>query len=89
MPWNIGKRYRKKMENEKRTIELLAPAKNLACGRTALSHGADAIYIGGPEFGAREDAGNSVSDIEKLVSEAHIFGARVYVALNTILYDTS
>lgn len=87
MPWNIGKRYRNNMENEKRTIELLAPAKNLDCGRAALSHGADAIYIGGPKFGAREDAGNSVRDIEKLVSEAHIFGARVYVALNTILYD--
>jgi 23S rRNA 5-hydroxycytidine C2501 synthase len=71
----------------KRIIELLAPAKNITCGRAAILHGADAIYIGGPRFGAREDAGNSISDIEKLVSEAHVFGVSVYVALNTILYD--
>lgn len=68
-------------------IELLAPAKNLACGRAAILHGADAVYIGGPKFGAREDAGNSIQDIEKLVSEAQIFGVKVYVALNTILYN--
>ncbi|MCX6237549.1 MAG: U32 family peptidase [Bacteroidia bacterium] len=71
-----------------RTLELLAPAKNLICGRAAIAHGADAIYIGGPKFGAREDAGNSLQDIEKLVSEAQIFGVNVYVALNTILYDS-
>ena len=70
-----------------KTIELLAPAKNLSCGRAAIAHGADAVYIGGPKFGAREDAGNSIQDIEKLVSEAQIFGVKVYVALNTILYD--
>jgi len=69
-------------------IELLAPAKNLICGRAAISHGADAIYIGGPKFGAREDAGNSLQDIEKLVEEAQVFGVKVYVALNTILYDS-
>jgi len=72
----------------KRIIELLAPAKNLTCGRAAISHGADAVYIGGPKFSAREDAGNSLQDIEKLVSEAQIYGVKVYVALNTILYDS-
>ena len=72
----------------KKIIELLSPAKNLICGLSAISHGADAIYIGGPKFGAREDAGNSLQDIEKLVTEAQIFGVKVYVALNTILYDS-
>ena len=72
----------------KKIIELLAPAKNLICGRAAISHGADAIYIGGPKFGAREDAGNSLQDIESLISEAQVFGVKVYVALNTILYDS-
>ncbi len=72
----------------KKTIELLAPAKNLICGRAAIAHGADAIYIGGPKFGAREDAGNSLQDIGKLVGEAQVFGVKVYVALNTILYDS-
>lgn len=74
--------------SSKKIIELLAPAKNLICGRAAISHGADAIYIGGPKFGAREDAGNSLQDIEILVAEAQIFGVKVYVALNTILYDS-
>jgi 23S rRNA 5-hydroxycytidine C2501 synthase len=73
--------------NQTRVIELLAPAKNLECGLAAISHGADAVYIGGPKFGAREVVGNSISDIEKLADEAHLFGAKVYVALNTILYD--
>jgi len=72
----------------KKIIELLAPAKNLVCGRAAISHGADAIYIGGPKFGAREDASNSLQDIEILVEEAQVFGVNVYVALNTILYDS-
>ncbi len=72
---------------DKRTIELLSPARNLECGLAAISHGADAVYIGGPKFGAREAVGNSIGDIEKLSSEAHLFGAKVYVALNTILYD--
>ena len=71
-----------------KTIELLAPAKNLICWRAAIAHGADAVYIGGPKFGAREDAGNSLEDIEKLASDARLFGVKVYVALNTILYDT-
>jgi len=72
----------------KKIIELLAPAKNLICGQAAISHGADAIYIGGPKFGAREDAGNSLQDIEKLITEAQVFGVKVYVALNTILFDS-
>ena len=71
----------------KRTLELLAPAKNLACGLAAIDHGADAVYIGGPQFGARAAAANSLADIEKLVSAAHKFRARVYVALNTIFDD--
>lgn len=70
-----------------RTIELLAPAKNLVCGIAALHHGADAVYIGSPEFSARSAASNSLADIEKLVGHAHQFGARVYVALNTVLND--
>lgn len=53
----------------------------------AIHHGADAVYIGGPRFGAREAVGNPVSDIEELASEAHLFGAKVYVTLNTILYN--
>jgi putative protease len=68
-------------------LELLAPAKNLECGVAAIHHGADAVYIGAPKFGAREAVGNSVGDIEKLAKEAHKFNAKVYVALNTILYD--
>ena len=59
-----------------KTIELLAPAKNLICGRAAIAHGADAVYIGGPKFGAREDAGNSLEDIEKLASDARLFGVK-------------
>jgi len=68
-------------------LELLAPAKNLAFGRAAIDHGADAIYIGGPAFGARSNAGNSVDDIAALADYAHRFNARVLVALNTILRD--
>lgn len=70
-----------------RPIELLAPARDLACGLAAIDHGADAVYIGGPAFGARAAAANSLEDIEKLVKAAHPFRARVYVALNTILSD--
>lgn len=68
-----------------RKIELLAPAKNLVCGIEAINHGADAVYIGAPKFGARAAAGNSLEDIAALVSHAHLYSARVYVALNTIL----
>ena len=71
----------------RRKIELLSPAKNADIGIEAINHGADAVYIGAPRFGARASAGNSVGDIERLAAYAHSFGARVYVALNTILRD--
>lgn len=70
-----------------RPIELLAPAKDLATALEAIAHGADAIYIGAPQFGARSAAGVSVEDIGQLCLRAHRFGVKVYVALNTILYD--
>ena len=69
------------------TIELLAPAKNLECGIAAIEHGADAVYIGAERFGARVAAGNSVDDIRELCRYAHRFGAKVYVTVNTIVYD--
>ena len=69
------------------SLELLAPAKNLACGIAAIDHGADAVYIGAPRFGARAAAGNSIDDIRQLCRYAHQFGAKVYVTLNTIIYD--
>lgn len=68
-------------------IELLAPARNYECGHEALLHGADAVYIGAPAFGARAAAGNSITDIERLCREAHVFGGRIYVTFNTILTD--
>ena len=68
-------------------IELLAPAKNLACGLAAINHGADAVYIGASHFGARAAAGNSIDDIETLTKYAHKFRAKVFVALNTVLTD--
>ena len=68
-------------------LELLSPARDLAVGMAAIGHGADAVYIGGPGFGARADAGNSIADIEKLASFAHRYRARVYLTLNTILFD--
>ena len=71
----------------KKSIEILAPASSLKGGRVALSAGADAVYIGAPKFGARAAAGVSLEDIATLTREAHEVGARVYVALNTILTD--
>lgn len=68
-------------------IELLAPARDLACGIAAINHGADAVYIGAPRFSARAAAGNDPADIERLVHHAHRYFARVYVALNTLLTD--
>ncbi|MGE5315815.1 MAG: peptidase U32 family protein [Acidobacteriota bacterium] len=68
-------------------IELLAPAKNLECGMAAVTYGADAVYIGAPKFGARVNAGNTLADIERLASFAHRYYARVYVTLNTIIFD--
>jgi len=70
-----------------RSLELLAPAKNLELGRAAVNHGADAVYIGAKRFGARAAAGNCLADIEGLCTYAHKFNARVYVALNTLLFD--
>ncbi len=70
-----------------RFIELLAPARNLECGLEAIRHGADAVYIGAPRFGARAAAGNSVEDIAQLVRFAHPYGVKIYVTVNTLLYD--
>jgi putative protease len=69
-------------------LELLAPAKNADFGIEAIKHGADAVYIGGPAFGARYGAGNSVGEIQRLCDFAHRFRAKVFVALNTILHDS-
>ena len=69
------------------SIELLSPARDLECGIAAIDHGADAVYIGAPKFGARAAAGNSVEDIAQLCAYAHQFQAKVYVTLNTILYE--
>lgn len=71
-----------------RKIELLSPARDAATGIEAIRHGADAVYIGGPKFGAREAAANSIADIRRLAEYAHVFGAKVYATLNTILYDS-
>src|ERR1035437_7264369 len=68
-------------------IELLSPAKNLECGLAAINHGADAVYIGASQFGARAAAGNSIEDIGTLVQYAHQYRSKVLVALNTILTD--
>ena len=69
-------------------IELLSPAKNLEVGIAAINHGADAVYIGGPSFGARDKVGNSIEDIEALCKYAALFDAKVYVTMNTLLYDS-
>lgn len=75
------------MKTQITSLELLAPVRDLACGIVAVNHGADAIYIGGPSFGARSNAGNPVTDIKQVVSYAHKFRVKVYVALNTLLYN--
>lgn len=72
---------------KQRKIELLAPAKNLECGIEAINHGADAVYIGAPKFGARTAAVNSLEDIAALVEYAHLYNARIYVTVNTILKE--
>jgi len=71
----------------KKKVEILAPAKNLFQGMAAINAGADAVYIGAPQFGARSNATNSVEDIAELVRYAHLFKAQVFVVINTILYD--
>lgn len=70
-----------------RAIELLAPAKNKECGIEAIKHGADAVYIGAPKFGARVGATNSIEEIEELIKFAHCYFAKVYVTVNTIITD--
>jgi putative protease len=70
-----------------RPVELLSPARDLTCGMEAVRHGADAVYIGAPRFGARAAAGNTVDDIRRLCDFAHPFNVRIYAALNTILRD--
>ncbi len=75
------------MLKESRNISLLAPARDLEVGKAAIQAGADAVYIGAPEFGARQAAGNSLQDIASLVEYAHLFGAQVLVTLNTLLHD--
>ena len=69
------------------SLELLAPAKTADVGMAAIDHGADAVYIGAPQFSARSSAGNALPDIKRLVRHAHIYYAKVYVTLNTILTD--
>lgn len=69
-------------------LELLAPARDAETAIAAIAHGADAVYIGGPAFGARSAAGNSIDDIKRVVDAAAPFGAKVYVTVNTILYDS-
>lgn len=73
---------------EKRSIELLSPARDVPTAIEAILHGADAVYIGAPKFGARLEAGNSLQELSELIPFAHFYGARVYVTLNTILYDS-
>ena len=68
-------------------LELLSPAKNLEFGREAINHGADALYIGAPAFGARQAATNSIEDIEELAKYAHLFGSKVFATTNTLLFD--
>jgi putative protease len=71
----------------KKKIEILAPAKDLIGGMAAINSGADAVYIGAPQFGARSNANNSIEDVAALVKYAHLFNAQVFVVINTILYD--
>ena len=68
-------------------IELLAPAKNLATARAAIDSGADAVYMGGPSLGARAAATNSLEEVRQAADYAHLFGARLYMTLNTIVYE--
>lgn len=68
-------------------LELLAPAKNLEYGREAVNHGADALYVGAPSFGARAAATNTISDLSELVRYSHMYGAKVFATVNTLLYD--
>ena len=75
------------MSLSRHEIELLAPAKTADIGIEAINHGADAVYIGGPAFGARANADNDIRDIERLITHAHRFNAKIFITLNTILRD--
>ena len=77
----------KKVTVSSHRLELLSPARDAAIAREAILHGADAVYIGGPGFGARHNASNSLKDIAELVPFAHRYGAKIFVTLNTILHD--
>jgi len=79
--------FRAEPEAESRNLELLAPARTAEIGRAAIDCGADAVYIAGPAFGARQAAGNPVEDIRELCAYAHRFGARIYVTFNTLIYE--
>ena len=68
-------------------LELLSPARDADIGIEAINHGADAVYIGGPAFGARASAGNDIRALERLIRHAHRFGSRIFITLNTILRD--
>ena len=70
-----------------RKLELLSPARNAEVAVAAINNGADAVYIGGPAFGARQAAGNSLEDLARVVDYAHRFYCRVFMTLNTVLYD--
>ena len=75
------------ISEQKRKIELLAPAKDLATAIDAIDCGADAVYIGAGKFGARHSATNAIADIAEAAKYAHRFGAKVYATLNTLLFD--
>ncbi len=75
------------MSLPKHHLELLSPARDVTIAREAILHGADAVYIGGPSFGARHNACNEVGDIARLVEFAHRYHARVFTTINTILHD--
>lgn len=74
--------------SDRTPLELLAPAGNAEVGMAAVDHGADAVYIGAPRFSARADAGARIEDLSRLIDHAHLYYAKVYVALNTILTDS-
>ena len=75
------------MKSIPRPLELLAPARSIAIAREAILHGADAVYIGATSHGARAKAGNTIDDIKELVRFATPFGVKIYVTVNTIIYD--
>ena len=83
----MDKKSYKTLNNSCKPVELLAPAKDIECAITAINCGADAVYIGASDFGARKKAGNSLEDIKKIVDYAHIFNVKIYVTVNTVLFD--